>query len=65
MPSQLEQPPGQAMKDQEAAKAGLTDWERDRIRRRAYAIWCERGYPNGQDHEIWAEAELQELKRMS
>lgn len=44
------------------AAAGLTDWERDQIKRRAYALWCEAGRPQGQDRELWEQAELQVLK---
>lgn len=44
------------------AAPGLTDWERDRIRRRAHALWCEAGFPDGRDREFWARAELQVLK---
>ncbi len=40
----------------------LSDWERDRIRRRAHALWCEAGFPQGRDRELWAQAELQVLK---
>ena len=33
------------------------DGERDRaICDRAYAIWCEKGYPEGQDREHWLTA---------
>lgn len=41
---------------------GLTETERDLIRRRAHAIWCEEGYPQGRDREHWEKAELQVLK---
>lgn len=44
------------------ATSGLSDWERDRIRRRAHALWCEAGFPAGRDREFWAQAELQVLK---
>lgn len=41
---------------------GLSFYERDRIRRRARAIWLEEGRPQGRDREHWALAELQVLK---
>lgn len=40
----------------------LTETERDQIKRRAYALWCEAGRPQGQDRELWEQAELQVLK---
>lgn len=40
----------------------LTDTERDRIKRRAHALWREAGYPKGRDRELWEQAELQILK---
>lgn len=45
-----------------SADPQLSDWERDRIRRRAHALWCEAGFPQGRDREFWAQAELQVLK---
>ena len=41
---------------------GFTAWERDQIKRRAYALWKEAGCPQGQDRELWEQAELQILK---
>ncbi|MFS8038825.1 DUF2934 domain-containing protein [Xanthobacter sp. AM11] len=45
-----------------AGSAGLTETERDQIRRRAHAIWREEGYPQGRDREHWERAQMQVLK---
>lgn len=45
-----------------AAVSGLSDAERDQIRRRAYGLWREAGCPDGRDREFWEQAELQVLK---
>lgn len=42
----------------------LSDTERDRIRRRAHALWREAGYPQGRDREHWEQAKLQVLKQL-
>lgn len=44
------------------AASGLSDAERDQIRRRAYGLWREAGCPQGRDREFWEQAELQVLK---
>lgn len=44
------------------AAVGLTDTERERIGRRARAMWWEAGCPDGRDREFWEQAELQVLK---
>ncbi|MGE4373439.1 MAG: hypothetical protein AB7E29_11190 [Xanthobacter sp.] len=44
------------------AQGGLTGWERDRIRRRALALWWEDGCPQWRGREHWAQAKLQMLK---
>lgn len=41
---------------------GLTETERDQIRRRAHALWREQGCPQGRDREFWAHAEMEILK---
>lgn len=41
---------------------GLTDTERDQIRRRAHAIWREEGCPQGRDRAHWEQAEFEVLK---
>lgn len=45
-----------------SAMGGLSDTERDQIRRRAYGLWREAGCPHGRDREFWEQAELQVLK---
>lgn len=45
-----------------APMGGLSDTERDQIRRRAYGLWREAGCPQGRDREFWEQAELQVLK---
>ncbi|QRG04949.1 DUF2934 domain-containing protein [Xanthobacter dioxanivorans] len=49
-------------KSADIALRGLTETERDQIRRRAHAIWREEGYPQGRDRAHWEMAELQVLK---
>ncbi|MGQ3676495.1 hypothetical protein ACT6QH_13485 [Xanthobacter sp. TB0139] len=44
-------------------QGGLTGWERDRVRRRALALWWEDGCPQWRGREHWAQAQLQMLKR--
>ncbi|MFG1344865.1 DUF2934 domain-containing protein [Xanthobacter autotrophicus DSM 431] len=44
------------------ASNGLTETERDQIRRRAHAIWREEGYPQGRDRAHWEKAEMEILK---
>lgn len=44
------------------AAGGLTETERDRIKRRAHGLWREAGSPQGRDREFWEQAELQVLK---
>ncbi|MFG1301808.1 DUF2934 domain-containing protein [Xanthobacter sp. V3C-3] len=44
------------------AVSGLSDTERDQIRRRAHGLWREAGSPQGRDREFWEQAELQVLK---
>ncbi|MEP9351365.1 DUF2934 domain-containing protein [Xanthobacter sp. KR7-225] len=44
------------------ATGGLTETERDRIKRRAHGLWREAGSPQGRDREFWEQAELQVLK---
>lgn len=48
-----------------APAEGLSAWERDQIKRRAYALWKEAGCPQGRDRELWEQAELQILKGRS
>ncbi|RLP81255.1 DUF2934 domain-containing protein [Xanthobacter tagetidis] len=43
----------------------MTEVERDRIKRRAHALWREAGSPQGRDREFWERAELQVLKGQS
>ncbi len=51
-----------AEKPSGAPPSGLTETERDQIRRRAHALWREEGYPQGRDRAHWEMAELQVLK---
>lgn len=55
-------PAGAQTGPQGAFAEGLTSWERDQIKHRAYALWWEAGRPQGQDRELWEQAELQVLK---
>ena len=57
----MQQTETQAAADPMTAQ-GLTDTERDQIRRRAHALWREEGCPQGRDREFWEQAELQILK---
>lgn len=41
---------------------GLSQWERERIRRRAFDMWREDGFPVTRRHEHWGIAQLQMLK---
>lgn len=49
-------------KGRKGSMDGLTDWQRDEIKRRAHALWYEAGRPQGRDREFWEQAELQVLK---
>ncbi|MBB6307578.1 DUF2934 domain-containing protein [Xanthobacter tagetidis] len=58
-------PDAASAKPEASIFAGLTEVERDRIKRRAHALWREAGSPQGRDREFWERAELQVLKGQS
>ncbi len=41
---------------------GLSTWERERIRSRAFAMWRDDGFPKTRRREHWGLAQLQMLK---
>ncbi len=41
---------------------GLSRWERERIRSRAFAMWRDAGFPHTQRRDHWGLAQLQMLK---
>ncbi|MGQ3672992.1 DUF2934 domain-containing protein [Xanthobacter sp. TB0136] len=52
-------PPGMQQEDK---LQGLSRWERERIRSRAFALWRDAGFPHTQRRDHWGLAQLQVLK---
>lgn len=48
--------------DAKPAAKGLSPWEHERIRRRAFAMWRDEGFPVTRRREQWGLAQLQMLK---
>ncbi len=54
-------PQAEASQPKQAGK-GLSTWERERIRSRAFAMWREEGFPATRRQEQWGLAQLQMIK---